>query len=62
MTTQTTPVYAPVKAIIAEYGLSKSTLHRKLTAWLIKGKKIGRTTLVDEIGRASCRERVFNWV
>jgi hypothetical protein len=47
MTTQTTPVYAPVKAIIAEYGLSKSTLHRKLTAWLIKGKKIGRTTLVD---------------
>jgi hypothetical protein len=22
-------------------------LHRKLTAWLIKGKKIGRTTLVD---------------
>ena len=31
-----------MKAIIAEYGLSKMTLHRKLTAWLIKGKKIGR--------------------
>ena len=47
MTTQTTPAYAPVKAIIAEYGLSKSTLHRKLTAGQIKGKKIGRSTLID---------------
>ena len=42
-----TPVFATVRRITADYGLSKATVHRKLTEKKIRGKKAGRITLVE---------------
>ena len=40
------PIYVPVKQIIALFGYSRATVHRKLSRGLFQGKKDGRITLV----------------
>ena len=40
------PIYVPVKQIVAQFGYSRATVHRRLSAGEFKGKKDGRITLV----------------
>jgi hypothetical protein len=42
-----TPVYVTVKQVVERFGISRATTHRKLSAGLFKGKKVGRITLVE---------------
>jgi excisionase family DNA binding protein len=41
------PEYVSVRAISERFGWHKSTTHRLLTAKKIRGKKVGRSTMVN---------------
>src|SRR3712207_9134864 len=53
---------APYRSIAKRFGLSESAVYRHKTehlpAHLLKAKEVEEVAQADEIGRASCRERV----